>query len=141
MISETQYEVSQLAHFEAHDGSIRHGRLVEIIQTVDQTQQRHQVQVNLAQQLLLLLRRQGERLSLELGKSRQGHVCVVAVGMLEHDGHIANLALSLAERVREPIAGRGSCFLDVGHGDDSVGSALMSNAVNREVTMTTNSSR
>lgn len=96
---------------EAHDGGVGDGGLVEVVEAVDEAQERHQVPVDLAQEAALVVGGQLDGLA-GLGlEDAQGVVGVVSIGMLE------------AEVARGLVGG----LFKVGHGQAEmvVGSAYM----------------
>lgn len=84
-----------LSYLEPHDRGVRDGGLVEVVQAVDDAQQRHEVEVDLAQQLLLLLGRHGDDLAVKAGcEHLEGLVGVRLVGVPE-DGAGLDIGLGL----------------------------------------------
>lgn len=69
--------------FQAHNRSIGHGGLVEVVEAVDQAQQGHEVPVDLPQQLALVLRGELDDLAVLALEDLEGLVGIVAVGVLE----------------------------------------------------------
>ncbi|KAK7988726.1 zinc finger protein-domain-containing protein [Apiospora arundinis] len=68
----------------SHDRGVRDSCLVEVVQPIDDAEQRHQIEVDLAQQLLLLFRGDDDSLALVADKDLVGLVGIILVGVLEH---------------------------------------------------------
>lgn len=78
-----QWQKLANTHLKAHHRGVGDSRLVQIVEAVDNTQQRHQIPVDLAQQTLLLLGRHHHCIGTVCSEELQSLVGIVNVGVLE----------------------------------------------------------
>ncbi len=104
-------------YLETHDTRVRQGGLVQIVEPVDEAQEGHQIAVDLADELLLVLGGHGDDLA--IGEDFECLIGIVGVCMLQGD----RADFRLVDGVHLLHVGREArrvLLLDIGHACDAL---------------------